>query len=105
MDIDKVWTECIACWSWVIEQLDKSDQRDIGSLKDAWIGKHCPQLDTLKVNCLFCYSSKGNCDDCPGRKYDESFNCDNDAYSYWWEPRAFYAKLLELNEIRLKEGK
>jgi len=41
-----------------------------------------------------------NCELCPGRVIDPTFDCCNSNYHYRHRPVAFYEKLFKLNEIR-----
>ena len=107
MDLDTVWVKCLEKWKWISAQ----GMRGWGvyHLKAAWCESHG---EVVKNDCFFCEYAVTHyqgglammCDYCPARKVDAGFNCGDPDYSFTWEPKKFFEKLLELNERRLIDG-
>lgn len=104
MNLDKTWEECLRMWKWIVENLD--DTNCVEELKVQWLDKN--GYDDLRHECFFCevagrcgYGST-NCNKCPARDVDPDFNCCFTEYDYELYPKAFYAKLVELDKIRTK---
>lgn len=108
LTLDKTWTECLRMWRWIPQQ-----KGDIDDLKESWLRNKGYDYDNdfLDHDCFFCeYNIQrgGNgedCEYCPGKKIDKSFNCCNDDYYYRLERLAFYNKLRSLNRKRLAKKK
>ncbi len=118
LTLDQTWEQCLAMWKWVSRQcLGKSVQwceKEVDDLKDKWLEENGLQNCHISQDCFFCdYTTpKGqdgfDCFRCPGKKVDSSFTCLNcpdfecDCGAFFAShPRKFYAKLKELNKIRL----
>lgn len=110
LSLDKTWELCLKQWKWIAGQVEKGNKDCVAQLKYQWFEVHnfCP--NDLCGFCFFCERNEQSkstvgCDNCPGRKVDKTFGCRNSQYNYSTEPLAFYAKLLELNKIRLAKKK
>jgi hypothetical protein len=105
MTLNKTWEECLRMWKWV------SDGRRtrctcISDLKERWAEIH--GYSDVRLNCFFCDLIPENeatdgetCLACPGKQVDPDFDCMTPEYSFVSKPKAFYAKLVELNKKRL----
>lgn len=116
LTLDKTWDNCLRMWKWIAEQVKRIKNWDaysyafqknvIETLKRSWCKEN--GYNELEYDCFFCefansvYVRSFNCDDnCPARKINKWFWCDNNSYHFTKEPLKFYAKLLALNKIRL----
>jgi hypothetical protein len=111
LTLDQTWEQCLAMWKYVSRQC-KGKKRDwcvgnVNSLKVLWLSKNGIEEDEITQDCFFCDRTSPNgsidywCSKCSGRKLDPSFYCMDKDYHFERSPRAFYAKLKELNKIRL----
>ena len=107
LTLNKAWELCMEQWEgWIIEQLKINDTLDIEDLKKNW----CVENGYPKIRhyCFFCEYDRQRagwldtlCLECPGRKIDENFHCENrDDYNWQETPFAFYAELKRLNRRR-----
>ena len=108
LTLDQTWEQCLAMWKWISRQcLGKSWQwctTNVARLKREWLEAHGILSGEIDHNCFFCeYDLKRRdmCANCPAQRVDDSFRCNKKAYSHERRPRLFYAKLKELNKIRL----
>ena len=112
LTINETWEQSLKMWKWISRRC-KGKSKDwicysLWSLKSQWTKEHGIEEDSLVNDCFFCeYDSlrptseiNGGCF-CPARKIDKDFDCMSKYYSYSMHPRLFYAKLKELNKIRL----
>lgn len=106
MTLDKTWEECLRMWKWIVEQ-DRPTATVF--LKQQWLTENGYDVEQneIKSSCFFCEYDKRhtptnacNCHFCPGVKVDTEFSCMISGCDYHNAP-IFYAKLLELNKIRL----
>ena len=98
MALDEIWKQCLKMWRWIVRQ---PCPRDIGKLKREWLRKH--GFNDIFCDCFFCDAVKENksrCLQCPGKKVDKSFDCNNDDYYYYEKHAAFLRKITELDKIR-----
>jgi hypothetical protein len=79
----------------------------IGNAKSEWLHKN--HFSGVRVDCFFCEYAESIdggggvepvCEHCPAKKYDRKFDCENDAYYWYFRPQKFYKKLLSLNKKR-----
>ena len=107
MDLDKTWEECLRMWKWVSERHELTG-KESGILKVLWLKNHNKNRVKLRFDCYFCefannkqLEGEAECKHCPGRLVSSWFHCERYSTYNWMEtPKAFYAKLLELNEKR-----
>jgi len=106
LTLNQAWTLCLKQWKWIIGELDKGDEGGIRTLERVWCEKH--KYEKICSDCFFCEYNNGRsgCAFCPAKIIDKNFNCCCvGEYNFFDNPRAFYAKLLSLNEKRLKGKK
>lgn len=128
MNLDQTWKACLHTWS-IINQYLKLDSHKnccIDRLKTRALPN---DQQNMMLNCHFCEyadkafmrwqakqkrlgkkvfsfsDNKNMCSFCPGVKVDPDFNCMGTKYHYRDEPFEFYAKIQELNKIRLNRKK
>ena len=109
MTLNETWENQLRMSGWVAENYDGTVS--VGRLKRRWLLEH-RFTKSLLHNCFFCdYASKDgmflNCGACPafGDKKVRG-GCENSkSYSWNRKPKAFYAKLVELNKKRLEQAK
>lgn len=110
LSLDKTWTECLRMWKWVAGQIKKDSLPlfDVKDLKEKWLNTHGYKNKSISRDCFFCeYADhKHGCStSCPALEIDEKEwevdGCCNYRWHYEHKPLAFYAKLVELNKIRL----
>lgn len=91
----------------------------INDTKIEWMRKHGFQEGEVLRDCFFCQFNEENeyqngfivnaCQNCPGKLISKTFHCgnneDNDGVCWFNTPKAFYQKLVHLNEIRIKNNK
>ena len=110
LTINETWEQCLAMWKWISRRCEKGKVY-LGS------SNHVPNLKVEYLNdigirdmsgdCFFCDMSTPNddlsfdCNNCPAKKVDRHFDCCSGEYNFEYSPRLFYAKLKELNKIRL----
>ena len=102
LTLNQAWRLCLKQWKWIVENLD--DEHGPEELKVAYLHKFGKGV-RLCLNCYFCeYDANadfGGCRNCPGKLVERRFHCNtNKSYSWRLNPRAFYAKLLELDKKR-----
>ena len=126
LTIDQTWEQCLAMWKWVSKQCgdnydcdsvecqDGVDCRDcpynspVNSLKEKWLEDN--NYQDIFQDCFFCdltedENGNGNCRECQLRIEGVSFSCTEEGQNYEYNPKSFYAKLKELNKIRLERKK
>lgn len=103
--LNLAWELCLKMWKWVAEQVDKTPRQSVGILKEEWLKLN--NIEDVDKDCFFCeYDGQdGDCSNCPAKLIDADFSCCMPNYHYLQHPKAFYAKIVELNKIRLKEAK
>lgn len=109
LTLNEAWDRCLAMWKWIAKQDDVSD---VDRLKRQWLRTQQKKYRVYELSaaCFFCEYAVQNregpddniCLLCPGVLIDEEFWCVRSKYSCEYEPRAFYKKLVELNNERLK---
>lgn len=102
MTRNETWEQCLKMWRWIVRQ---PCPRNVYDLKREWTRKNGFGDDMIAA-CFFCeYNAQrngdGNCSQCPGRKVDKNFCCENYDYDYSVKPAAFLRKITKLNKIRL----
>ena len=119
LTLDQTWEQCLKMWKWISRQCKGKSKRWCGNntnkLKHLWLKKH--KFDSVDIcqACFFCdyttvkLEDSYDCRKCPGKKVDSEFCCRHNDVSDWNSevffrhyPRLFYAKLKELNKIRLE---
>lgn len=98
--LNTCWKNCLRMWKWVASESGESTY--IGCLKTSWLVAN--GFSGIRGNCFFCHydhtEGNGNCETCPAVLVDDNFRCWNKGYNYTANPKAFYAKLVELNNTR-----
>ena len=98
--LDRCWKNCLRMWKWIAENWKSGIDVDI--MKEQWLRSH--KFSNLYNNCFFCnYAS--DCDRCPATIINKRFHCMNTTYHFWRKPKAFYAKLSELDAKRTGKKK
>lgn len=107
MTLDKTWENCLAMWKWIAENYDGTVHPM--TMKRQWLRQNRFTKERL-FNCFFCEYGKTkdeflNCSKCPAfGTHKKPGGCENyGSYNWHSKPKQFYAKLVKLNEIRLKE--
>ncbi len=107
LSLEKTQTECLRMWKRIKEQVEAGNKKPIWQLKEEWMEEN--NYPNVQDDCFFCdyanHYADDNCDFCPGRLIDKTFDCDNKSYSWHDQPIAFYNKLLRLNRKREKAKK
>ena len=118
LTVDQTWEQCLKMWKWISRQCKGKDtnwcETHIDYLKEEWLEKNGIKYNEISQDCFLCdrTTPKGDdwyeCRKCPAKKIDRAFNCcepdgfdDEDGAFFALYPRLFYAKLKELNKIRL----
>lgn len=106
LSLEESWNKCLEMWKWIAEaELGNPGKYHVESYKEMWLQENFGGR-TPTANCFFCDYTDHRHDDCcltcPAVLIDPLFDCDDDLYSYLIKPVAFYNKLVELNEIRLR---
>ena len=101
LTLDETWTLQMALSGWVAKQWKKGRQVFVPTLKKEWLKKH--GYRDIRADCFFCDCVGGICPDCPARKVDSNFSCSDPCYHYLYHPIKFYAKLVDLNEMRKRK--
>lgn len=110
LSLDRAWELCMEQWPWIIEEIE-ADMGSVSHLKAKWVKRN--GFKCVMANCFFCeyahqrdkqFYTKGDCKDCPGKKVDKNFDCENSEYHYTNDPIAFWHKIQEMNKIRTKEN-
>lgn len=114
-NLEDTWKFCLQMWKWIAKQkFSKRNLKlfdEVHAYKKAWLQKHGFNEVIIVANCLFCHyheTHNGNeiCEKCPAKKIDKHFHCYNiHEYDFRFKPIKFYAKIKELNKIRLKRKK
>jgi len=109
LTVDETWVQCLAMWKWISRQCKGKSlvwcNDNVSDLKIRWLEKHGIRDGEISQNCFFCHKSGARyyiCGKCPARQVDPEFSCMDIGYSFLTHPRKFYAKLKELNKIRLQ---
>jgi len=100
LTLDETWEQSLAMWKWISRQWTRG-RRDVLALKEEWLKKQGYGESEVLRDCFFCQACREICSNCPAVLIDSSFDCIGTDYSYHDAP-AFYAKLKELNKIRLE---
>lgn len=116
LTLGKTWSECLRMWKWIAEQKKKHNTKLIPALKGEWLDDNDYGEDDIANDCFFCdyalnksdsyyigVRDEDCCKYCPARKIDADFLCMYRDYDFEDRPIQFYAKLVELNEIRLSK--
>ena len=111
LTVDQTWEQCLAMWKWISLCIGRGTKKSIAKLKAEWLAK--TNIRVLQDNCFFCEKAMKdaqrrklewfypNCKTCPAKKVDAEFNCQDHGYDFLHQPRKFYAKLKQLDKIRL----
>ncbi len=105
LTLNEAWEKTEAMWKWI--DAKSSDPANVRRLKRRWLHENDPEIE-LEEDCYFCeYDVQNEGDDiclcCPGRLVDTTFHCENEPYHYLYNPKACYAEIVELNQIRLEK--
>ena len=105
--LDRCWKNCLRMWKWISENLKQGTS--VEGMKRQWL-KQNGFKKPCRHSCFFCEydhefwendDSVRWCVHCPARMVtNQNFHCDSDAHSWSQNPKAFYAKLLELDAKR-----
>lgn len=106
LTLNQTWILCLQMWQWIAKvwQTPRYRRYKIYQLKRIWCKKN--GFNFLQHDCFFCdYTMKSmqnheDCNMCPGKLIDFSFDCTDDNYYYSIYPVEFYKELLRLNRIR-----
>jgi hypothetical protein len=97
-------------WKWIDWHVARKSVTDVDVLKEAYLRKNGIEPYSMTNCCFFCDraspqgSERPMCPNCPGRKVEKKFYCNDNIHSWDNKPRLFYAKLKELNKIRLAKN-
>jgi hypothetical protein len=111
LTLNETWEQCLKMWKWISRQCLGHTKlwckSNVNRLKIEWFESN--NLSGVHFHCFFCHSRTGgrtngiDCG-CPAHKVDKNFSCTTPEHHYMSHPRLFYAKLKELNKIRLSKG-
>ena len=107
LTLDEAWEKSLKMWKWIAEQ-EGVNPSNVLEFKEKYIIKN--EGAVISANCYFCFynhqeaSGMGLCRQCPAVLVDAAFNCHRADYCHANKPVAFYNKLVELNDIRLKKA-
>jgi hypothetical protein len=112
LTLDLTWRECLRMWKGTAEEIRKGSTLDVDQLKREWLIGNGYKNNYPVYDCFFCdfagllydvdfLGGKPCLSNCPARKIDRKFLCNNESYHYFYKPLKFYAKLVELNKKRL----
>jgi len=112
LSLKKTWEETLRMWKWIDEQIAVNPELIVTRLKYEWLTKEGYKKRVMN-GCFLCEYASNHmefcelmCKNCPATLVEETFYCNNSAYNWANQPRQFYKKLVELNELRLsKKGK
>ncbi len=104
MTLNETWTNCLAMWKWIAEQIKGGSIESVESLKNKWLEEH--GFKNIEAGCFFChYASavdpQSNCENCPGVLAAKKFDCESPKYRFRSNPIKFYEKIVALNKERL----
>lgn len=106
--LDRCWKNCLRMRKWVSSKYDGTVS--VLSLKREWLKRHRFKKGIV-ADCFFCQWAydhgernflymKTGCPQCPGRLVDPRFKCGNIRYDFDAKAKAFYRKIVHLNNIR-----
>ena len=107
LTLDMAWDLCLEQWDWIKAEKEAGSLLSVEGLKRQWCEEN--GFEDIYYNCFFCeYANQQpridfdspRCDNCPGCLVDPEFDC-NKEYHYEYNPLAFHAELVRLNNIRL----
>ena len=113
--LDRTWKNQLRMSGWLAEKWEKGGS--IESLKKMWLKKH-RFTRYIMHDCFFCEYAFAKSNEppedfglfgdgcglhCPGKQVEPGFSCCATAYHFGNDPKAFYAKLLELDAKRKKQ--
>ena len=115
LTLDETWELCLKMWKWIADEVTAMGKQfnprlTVESLKYEWMKENGYKLTRINHRCFLCeYDDQhindldhiDTCQACPARLVDSDFSCGNTEYEYDVQPLKFYAKLVELNKIRL----
>jgi len=106
LSLDEIWAHTIKCFEIITNKA--TQPLDVHYFKMNYIHSH--NLKRTPYHCLFCAYTmdkfgRKNCDKCPARLVDPTFDCTDVRYHYMNKPKAFYRKLLFLNQLRINQLK
>ncbi len=108
MTLDETWENQLRMSGWIAENYDGTIHPS--DMKKTWLRSHRFTKKRM-FNCFFCdYASRKSqplldCSNCPAFS-NKSNKCGCEIYhTYNWDtkPKAFYAKIVELNKKRLRQ--
>lgn len=109
LDLDQTWELCLEMWKWIAE-VHNDNEKKVRSLKRDWLeGRGFGT--SIRGDCFFCHFvyqleqefvelDEYDCDYCPGKLVNDSFDCTNQAYEFGVVPVLFYQELIRLHKIR-----
>ncbi len=104
MSLAKTWQECLRMWKWIVARW--KSHMSVYDLKCEWLDSHGYGKLRIMESCFFChYSGRRTtdfCTQCPGALVEKRFHCEDCESHEWFNPPAFYRKLLSLNKKRKK---
>ena len=107
-ELDICWKNCLRMWKWIAENWRSFDYVPV--MKREWLDTN--GFGKLDEDCFFCdYAEKfANDDDddlcakCPPRLIEPKFDCHDIGHRWHADPKAFYAKLVQLDKKRRGEA-
>ena len=106
--LDRCWKDCLRMWKWISETW--KPRLSVGQMKKQWLNENGFNSDKIHALCFFCEHAGRiidddgvdveNCADCPASIVEPGFDCGELPHNYSINPKAFYAKLLELDAKR-----
>ena len=99
---NELWAEQIRMFEYIVQS-----NLDVEETKNYWLNVNYTDVYLIH-NCFFCTAAKiepgcacyDSCVDCPGRMFDDFFECSNPAYVFNRKPKAFLDKLKEIDSKR-----
>ncbi len=114
LTLNETWRLCLSMWKWIAKQKRAGTLKDTYNLKVEWLQKHWVGKDVYD-ECFFCdyqiqhrkreYEGASDCPGCPGALVDKWFDCYHSGCDWFYNPIAFYNKLVSLNRKRKKKAK
>ncbi len=108
-NLDRCWKNCLRMWKWISENWARG--MTVDTMKEDWLARHRFKRGVYN-DCFFCeymdehreQTKHGTCDGCPGALVSRRFHCMNATHCFT-KPKAFYAKLLQLDAKRKQIAK
>lgn len=100
-NLDVTWRESIRMWKWIVKQGRPWSYTRVENLKTEWLKNH--GYRGVESGCFFCHYdsnierySPEACYNCPGRKIDDTFSCEDVRYHWVYHPDKFLEKIESL---------